>query len=117
MTKSFAITTPPTRQPSDLRLTAADSGRTIAVAIGTHITVDLAPDAGSYDPPDTDRTAVLRRDDQHGGYPDSTDAVADFTAVGQGTAHITSQTDLACLHTTPRCLPPQRGFTVTIAVA
>lgn len=100
-----------------LRLGAEDSGKAFTVSTGTHIQVDLASDAaGSYDPPEADDAAVLRRDDHHGGYPDGTDATADFTVVGHGSAHISSQTDVACLHSTPACRPPQRGFQVTIVV-
>jgi hypothetical protein len=97
-------------------LTSADAGRTITVPVGTVITVDLAPDAGSYDPPQVDDVAVLREDSRSGGYPDATDARASYTAVTTGTATIASATDLPCLHTTPRCLPPQREFTVTVTV-
>jgi hypothetical protein len=99
-----------------LHITAADSGRTFAVATGARITIELAPEAGSYDPPTADNPAVLREDDHHGGYPANTPAVADFTAIGPGSTRISSQTDLACLHSTPRCLPPQREFNATIVV-
>lgn len=99
-----------------VRLTEADSGRTLTVQMGTKIHLELHPTAGSYDPPQVDRPGVLREDAHHGGYPQSTTAFADFTAIATGTATITSQTDMACLHTTPRCLPPQRGFSLAIAV-
>ncbi|MGH8961098.1 MAG: hypothetical protein ACRDWT_07800 [Jatrophihabitantaceae bacterium] len=29
---------------------------------------------------------------------------------------MTAHTDYACLHATPRCLPPQRSFTLTVRV-
>jgi hypothetical protein len=78
--------------------------------------VDLAPNGGSYDPPISASPSILRLDDQRGGYPSPTDAIADFTALSHGSARITSQTDLPCLHATPRCLPPQREFIVSVVV-
>jgi hypothetical protein len=99
-----------------INLTAADSGRTITVATGSVVNIDLAPDTGSYDPPSVDHPAVLRETAHHGGYPATSDAVATFAAIADGSATITSLTDLACLHTTPRCLPPQREFRVTLVV-
>jgi hypothetical protein len=99
-----------------INLTAADSGRTITVVAGTVVNIDLAPDTGSYDPPSVDHPAVLQETAHHGGYPATSDAVATFAAIADGSATITSLTDLACLHTTPRCLPPQREFRVTLVV-
>lgn len=99
-----------------VRLTEAASGRTLTVQVGTKIHLELHPTAGSYDPPQVDQPGVLREDAHHGGYPQSSTAVADFTTLARGSATITSQTDMACLHTTRRCLPPQRGFSVAIAV-
>jgi len=69
-----------------------------------------------YDPPPVDRSSVLGEDGHHGGFSESTTAVADFTALTSGTATGTSQTDVGCLHSTPRCLPPQRGFTLAVMV-
>jgi hypothetical protein len=97
-------------------LTAADSGSTVTVAIGARIEVRLDPNGGSYDPPTVDNSATLAEQTHDGGYPANTTAFAQFQALAAGTAQISSQTDLACLHTTPRCLPPQREFRVTIAV-
>jgi hypothetical protein len=99
-----------------VHLTADDSGRTITINVGAVVTVELAPYGGSYDPPTVDNISVLRELDHHGGYPSATTAAADFHASSQGIAHITSQTDVPCLHATPRCLPPQRQFSVTIRV-
>jgi hypothetical protein len=115
-----AVPPPPSRQSSTsagtVSLTASDAGRTIDVSIGTRIEIDLAPNVGSYHPPTSDAAPVLREHDQHGGYPGATTAIAEFRALGQGTAHITSETDLACLHVKPVCAPPQRQFLVTIVV-
>jgi hypothetical protein len=115
-----AVPPPPFRQSSTpagiVYLTASDSGRIIDVSIGTRIEIALAPSLGSYHPPTSDAASVLREHDQHGGYPAATTAIAEFRALGQGTARITSETDLACLHVKPACAPPQREFLVTIVV-
>jgi hypothetical protein len=115
-----AVPPPPSRQSSTsagiVYLTASDSGRTIDVSIGTRIEIELAPNVGSYHPPTSDAPSVLREHDQHGGYPAATTAIAEFRALGEGTARITSETDLACLHVKPACAPPQREFLVTIVV-
>ncbi len=129
-TSSPAPTVSPTRDPADaapspspsvgshsvVRLMEADSGRTRTVHAGTKIQLVLNPTAGSYDPPPVDRSGVLGEDGHHGGFSESTTAVADFTALTSGTATGTSQTDVGCLHSTPRCLPPQRGFTLAVMV-
>ena len=50
------------------------------------------------------------------GFPAAGTAAATFTAIRTGTAVVTASTDYACLHTTPRCLPPQQLFTLTVTV-
>ena len=87
------------------------------VAVGVRIEVTLDPNGGSYDPPTVDNPAVLGEQAHGGGYPADTAGVADFHALAGGSAQISSQTDRACLHTTPRCLPPQREFRVIISVS
>jgi hypothetical protein len=99
-----------------LRLSATDSGRIFSISLGTRVEVSLAPDLGSYHPPTTDNPSVLTETAHRGGYPANTTAVADYTATGRGTTHLASETDLACLHTNPPCLPPQRQFAVTIII-
>jgi hypothetical protein len=97
-------------------LTASDSGRSVTVRVGTRIDLTLAPYGGSFDPPTVDNPTELSELTHHGGYPSDTPAVSDWKAVAPGTAHLSSQSDLACLHTTPACLPPQFEFRVTIIV-
>lgn len=36
--------------------------------------------------------------------------------IAYGTAQVTSATDMQCLHATPRCLPPQEIWSVSIVV-
>ena len=111
---------PPTAAPTPkggvVRLTAADAGRTITVARGDVIVVELSGGPGSYLPPTADDAAVLRTEESGGGYPGTEPATGRFTAIGRGVAHITSTTDAACLHSQPACMIPQQQFTVTIRV-
>jgi hypothetical protein len=86
------------------------------VKAGTRIGLALQPYGGSYDPPTVDDPGVVSELSHHGGYPASTAAVAEFRAKEHGSAQISSQTDMACLHATPACLPPQFEFRVTISV-
>ncbi len=97
-----------------VRLTEKDAGRTIRVRPGTVIIVKLTGGPGSYLAPTTDAPNVLRADSTSGGYPAEGPTSATFTAIGQGTAQITSTTDAACLHSEPACMIPQQQFTVTI---
>ena len=66
----------------------------------------LAPDAGSYDPPTITDAKVLTETGRAGGYPAPTTLYAEFRATGIGVSTITTATDFACLHATPRCLSP-----------
>src|SRR5206468_3867153 len=88
----------------------ADNGSTVHVTPGQHIEVKLAPSGGSWHQPTSSNAAVLRRDAAAGGYPQPTTAVADFSAASRGRATVTSMTDSPCLHSTPRCMIPQRLF-------
>lgn len=101
---------------SIVHLTEADSGRLIQVRVGTRIELVLAPSGGSFQPPTADAPTVLHEDAHFGGYPTSTAATTEFTASAPGTARISSITDLACLHSTPACMLPQREFVVAVTV-
>lgn len=83
---------------------------------GTHVHVELSSQAGSYQAPQSDAPSVVREDSHSGGYPSDAPAVGDFTGIASGSAHITSEMDMPCLHATPPCMVAQRGFTVTIEV-
>lgn len=100
-----------------LRLTTADSGRTFSVPLHTVVVVSLAPELGSYHRPSAEGPGVLVDTSHKVGYPETTTARATFQAPHPGRAVLTSGTDMACLHTTPACLPPQREFTVVIIVS
>jgi hypothetical protein len=59
---------------------------------------------------------VLQRLSYSGGYPTATDARATFRAVTTGRADVSSVTDAACLHTTPRCEIAQQMWVVHVIV-
>lgn len=97
-----------------------DNGKTVTIWTGQHLAVTLA---ANWTPPqaqtaDNSVTAGLQplRTDSAQGYPAAVAGTATFTALRAGTAVITAHTDLACLHTTPRCLRPQQSFAVTVRV-
>jgi hypothetical protein len=94
-----------------------DSGRTIRVSVGDVVKVRLPGGAsGGYHRPRTSDRDVVRRTSASGGYPSGDDARGTFHARQPGTADLTSHTDYACLHTQPRCLPPQREWSVRVVV-
>jgi hypothetical protein len=100
-------------------LTETDSGITIVLQAGQEVTVVLGP-AGltmPWDQPVAQGGAVVRVS-ASGGYPSSLPARAVFRAVSPGTAHLTSLTDIKCLHlpAAQRCLPPQQVWQVTVIV-
>ncbi|HEX3827625.1 MAG TPA: hypothetical protein VHV82_10175 [Sporichthyaceae bacterium] len=96
-----------------VHVTQQDAGKTIDVSRGTLIQVDLH---GSYDPPSVDHPEVLQEGDHTGGYPTGSDAHAVFTAVGGGSATISSRMDVACQHTNPRCMIMFAPMRVNIVV-
>jgi hypothetical protein len=104
-------TTPPPANPS--HLTDSDSGKTIHIAVGQQVNVELSD--GSYDQPQSS-SAVMRRTSASGGYPTAQPARATFVATASGTADLSAATDYACLHTNPRCEIAQREWIVHVVV-
>jgi hypothetical protein len=93
-----------------------DSGKTIHVSVGQQVNVELGGSGGSYDQPQSSNSAVVQRTSASGGYPTNQPARASFVAVAKGRADLTSATDYACLHTTPRCEIAQREWIVHVVV-
>ena len=96
-------------------VTQADNGKTFLLTVGQEITVVLAASPMAWDQP-TARGSALTSVSASGGYPGTTPARAVFRAVSPGTAQVTSATDMQCLHATPRCLPPQQIWSITVVV-
>jgi hypothetical protein len=94
----------------------ADNGKTFQLTVGQQITVVLDTPPMMWDQPTAHGSAVTRVS-ASGGYPGTTPAQAVFRAVSPGTAQLTSVTDMQCLHATPRCLPPQQIWSVSVVVS
>lgn len=102
-------------RPHGRLLTVADSGATVRLHVGQLITVVLASGGMMWDLPAASGD-VLRRTSASGGYPTTRPALAFFRAVRRGRSSLTSVTDAACLHSTPRCEMAQRLWSVTVIV-
>jgi hypothetical protein len=107
--------TPPSATGS-VTLTAADNGQVVNVRVGQTVTVALAPDFMAWHLPAA-AGAALRRVSASGGYPSRQPARAVFLAVAPGTAVLSAESDMACLHAHPRCMVPQQLWHVTVRVS
>ena len=116
MTAAIGLLAAPASASTARHLHEDDSGRTIHVSVGDVIRVRLPGGSGGYHRPRTTDRSVVRRVSASGGYPSATDARASFRARHHGTGDLTSYTDYQCLHTQPRCLPPQREWIVHVVV-
>jgi hypothetical protein len=97
-------------------LTLADNGATIRVSTGQVVAVALSQrGAFGWHVPVAIGTAV-RRTSASGGYPGKAPARAAFRAEQPGRAVLASADDIACLHSHPACLVPQRSWRVTVIV-
>jgi hypothetical protein len=83
--------------------------------VGQSVQVELPGGQGGYDQPVSSSDA-MHRDSSTGGYPSDQPSQSRFTADHAGSADLTSTTDYSCLHTQPRCLPPQRQWVVHVVV-
>lgn len=96
-------------------LTAADAGRSVALARGQVLVVELLADGqGTWSGLSASDRSVL----ETVAAPRRTDgnAMATFTAVGPGQATVTAVQSPACGQATPPCLAPARLFEVTVVV-
>jgi hypothetical protein len=99
-----------------MTLTETDSGRTITLAVGQSVTVNLpGGSTGGYDQPQSSG-AAMHRDSASGGYPTDQPAIGHFTAAQTGAADLTSMTDSKCLHAQPPCMVAQRSWVVHVIV-
>jgi hypothetical protein len=114
---SLPGSTPPPTLAGPATLSKADNGATVQLRVGQSVTVTLASEGmfSWYQPKATG--AAVRRDRAGGGYPAKDTAWAVFTATQPGTATLSSFDDTACLHASPRCLPPQDVWQVTVEVS
>ena len=107
---------PPPTSPRVLlgsqRLTLADNGDTVNLAVGQRIDVSL----GGFDPIDETGGALVVTA-HRGGYPSSSPATASYVAIAPGTATLHTISDAACLHGKPRCEIPVMEWQVRVEVA
>jgi hypothetical protein len=98
-------------------VTVAGNGASVLLRTGQRLRVLLAGHGPheQWDPPVSSGTA-LRRISAVGGYPTGQPADAVFLATEAGTALVSAITDFACLHATPPCKLPQRGWSVQVVV-
>jgi hypothetical protein len=98
-------------------LTFADNGAAVTLRVGQAVDLVLPQSGiGAWDRPTIDGTA-LAITAVSGGYPSSTPLRVRFIARTAGDATIRTGTDLACFHTTPKCLPPVMLWSVTVHIA
>lgn len=106
----------PTPSPvaGTVTVTDDDSGTTVRLALGQRLRVRLSRD--TWDPPVSSADGVAVRRSSSGGYPSDQPVDATFEAVGKGSADVTATSDAACFHTEPRCMMPQRQWSVHVTV-
>lgn len=103
-----------TPTPGNLVVTDADNGTTVRLHPHDRLEVRLSED--SYDPPTSSQPVVLVRRGSTGGYPSASPVVATFEALGKGTSDVSTTSDYACFHTSPRCLRPTRMWSIQVIV-
>ena len=96
---------------------AAD-GRSVTVRVGDVLAVRLPPPNATqnWDRLTASDPGVVAVRSSRGGYPGRAPLVATVVAGKAGRSRLSTQSDQSCLHTTPRCLPPQVGWSMTVTV-
>jgi hypothetical protein len=118
-TRTMKPVSPPGPPPTLTRtaLTVSDNGATVLAHVGQRITVTLPPtNAGSWDRLQVSDLRLLRLTSVTGGYPSTSPLQAAYVAIGRGQVNVATQTDLACFHGHPPCMPPVTGWRVRVMV-
>jgi hypothetical protein len=99
-------------------LTITANGAHLVLHVGQHRSVYLVPRGvpGNFDPLTISRQGIVAISDESGGYPGDAPLTATITAMTPGATRLTTQSDLPCLHSSPRCLPPQYAWTLDVTV-
>jgi hypothetical protein len=96
-------------------VTQADNQRSIALAVGDVLVVDLP---AMYLPPTvTPSTGALSLAEVSGGYPTPQPLIARYLAVGPGQADVTTISDAACNHEPTPCPSPQVPWSLHVTVS
>lgn len=103
---------------ADRTLGVAADGRSVTMRVGDVLAVRLVPPNGSqnWDRLTASDPNVMTVRSSSGGYPGRSPLMATVVAAAVGRSRLSTQSDQSCLHTTPRCLPPQVGWSVTVTV-
>jgi hypothetical protein len=97
---------------ADVTVTDADAGRTVIVLVGQTLGVSLP----AVYRPATAKGSGLSQLSSSGGFPTGQPFAARYRAVAPGSVDLSSQTDYACLHTTPPCALPIALWAVHVQV-
>lgn len=100
-------------------LTVLAAGGHLTLRVGERRAVRLVPpglEGAAWRRLTVTHPDVLAVRDERGGYPGTGVLAATLVALRTGRAVASSQTDQACLHTSPPCLPPQLGWFVVVTV-
>lgn len=100
-----------TGEPS-VTLTEADNGKTITLRIGQTLGISLP---AAYRPTAVSGPALVKALTR-GGYPTGQPLFEVYRTGTAGSADVSTATDYACLHTTPRCALPQKLWQVHVDV-
>jgi hypothetical protein len=105
-------TSPPPSSGTDVTVTLADDQSTVTLVAGQTLGVSLGAE---FLTPTLDGAALARLSTS-GGYPTGRPLAALYRAEAPGSVDLTTHSDYACLHTTPRCSVPIRLWTVHVTV-
>ncbi|MGH3265551.1 MAG: hypothetical protein ACRDNS_26555 [Trebonia sp.] len=113
------ISPSPTRTVSAAQtVTEAETGVLVTMRVGQRLHVLLQPPRGLGN---WTKLALnghgLTIVSARGGYPTTQALDVVLEAVAPGDSHVVTGTDMACLHTTPPCLPPQLEWAVNVRVS
>ena len=93
-------------------LTEVDNSTTVTILIGQSVGISLGPDFR----PTTVTGPALLRESTSGGYPTGLPLAELYRAHDVGSVDVSTTTDYACLHTTPRCALPVKLWRVHVNV-
>lgn len=98
-------------------ITVGTNQHTVTMRAGQSRGMYLAPSGYfTWDAVQQSTPGVVRLSNVRGGYP-AQGYSATVTAIRAGTVQLQTQSDIACLHAKPACLPAQQTYRVTVIVS